>query len=57
MTCFNLRDNISEALSVANKARSLKLFTHQQMRYLLNLERFKLYTRIHTNIAPTCFGF
>jgi hypothetical protein len=32
------------------------LFTHQQMHYLLNLERFKIYTRIHTNIAPTCFG-
>jgi hypothetical protein len=28
------------------------LFTHQQMQYLLNLERFK----IHTNIAPTFFG-
>jgi hypothetical protein len=26
-------------------------FTHQQMRYLLNLERFKIYTRIHTNIC------
>jgi hypothetical protein len=32
------------------------LFTHQQMHYLLNLERFNIYTRIHTNIAPTCFG-
>jgi hypothetical protein len=28
------------------------LFTHQQMHYLLNLERFKIYT----NIAPTCFS-
>jgi hypothetical protein len=28
------------------------LFTHQQMHYLLNLERFKIYTRIHTHIAP-----
>jgi hypothetical protein len=28
------------------------LFTHQQMHYLLNLERFKIYT----NIAPTYFG-
>jgi hypothetical protein len=28
------------------------LFTHQQKHYLLNLERFKIYT----NIAPTCFG-
>jgi hypothetical protein len=27
------------------------LFTHQQMHYLLNLGRFKIYT----NIAPTCF--
>jgi hypothetical protein len=32
------------------------LFTHQQMHYLLNLERFKIYTKIQTNIAPTCFG-
>jgi hypothetical protein len=32
------------------------LFTHQQMHYLLNLERNKIYTKIHTNIAPTCFG-
>jgi hypothetical protein len=32
------------------------LLTHQQMHYLLNLERFKIYTRIHTNIALTCFG-
>jgi hypothetical protein len=23
-------------------------FTHQQMHYLLNLEKFKIYTRIHT---------
>jgi hypothetical protein len=22
----------------------------------INLERFKIYTRIHTNVAPTCFG-
>jgi hypothetical protein len=32
------------------------LFTHQQMHKLLILERFKIYTRIHTNIAPTCFS-
>jgi hypothetical protein len=32
------------------------LFTHQEMHYLLNFERFKIYTRIHTNIAPTYFG-
>jgi hypothetical protein len=32
------------------------LFTHQQMLYLLNLERFKIYTKIHTGVAPTCFG-
>jgi hypothetical protein len=32
------------------------LFTHQQMHYLLNLERFKIYTKIHTNITPTCFS-
>ena len=33
-------------------------FTHQQIYYfyLLNLEEFKIYTKIHTNIAPTCFG-
>jgi hypothetical protein len=35
---------------------NIKLFTHQRMHYLLNLERFKLYTRIHINFAPTCFG-
>jgi hypothetical protein len=27
------------------------------MHYLLNLERFKIYTRILTNIAPTFFRF
>jgi hypothetical protein len=29
------------------------------MHYLLNLERFKIYVKIHTNIAPTylyCFA-
>jgi hypothetical protein len=26
------------------------------MHYLLNLERFKIYTKIHTNVTPTCFG-
>jgi hypothetical protein len=26
------------------------------MHYLLNLEKFKIYIRIQTNIAPTCFG-
>ena len=31
-------------------------FTHQQMHYLLNLQKFKIYIKIHTNIAPTCFG-
>jgi hypothetical protein len=34
----------------------MTLFTHQQIHYLLNLERFKIYTRIHINIASTCFG-
>ena len=24
--------------------------------YLLNLEKFKIFIKIHTNIAPTCFG-
>jgi hypothetical protein len=27
------------------------LFTQQQMHYLLNLERFKIYTKIQTNIG------
>jgi len=31
-------------------------FIHQQMHCLLNLEKFKIYIQIHTNIAPTCFG-
>jgi hypothetical protein len=26
------------------------------MHYLLNLERFKIHIKIHTNVAPTCFG-
>jgi len=26
------------------------------MDYLLKLEKFKIYIKIHTNIAPTCFG-
>ena len=33
-----------------------KQFTHQQIHYLLNLEKFKIYIKIHTNIALTCFG-
>jgi len=32
------------------------LFTHQQMHFSLNLEKFKIYINIHINIAPTCFG-
>ena len=35
--------------------KSIK-FTHQKMHYLLNLEKFKIYIKIHKNIAPTCFG-
>ena len=31
------------------------LFTHQQMHFLLNLEKFKIYIKIHIIIAPTCF--
>ena len=31
-------------------------FTHEQMRYSLKLEKFKIYIKIHTNIAPTYFG-
>jgi hypothetical protein len=31
-------------------------FTRQQMHILLNLEKFKIYIKIHINIAPTCFG-
>jgi len=26
------------------------------MNYILNLEKFKIYIKLHTNIAPTCFG-
>ena len=40
----------------ANKRYTSTYFTHQQMHYLLNLEKFKIYFKIHTNIAPTCFG-
>ena len=32
------------------------LFTHQQMHFLLNLEKFKIYMKIHIIIASTCFG-
>ena len=31
-------------------------FTHQKMHHLLNLEKLKIYIKIHTNITPTCFG-
>ena len=27
------------------------------MQYLLNLEKFKIYIKIHTNIAPTCSAY
>jgi hypothetical protein len=46
---------LSTLMTQASTHKSI-LFTHQQMHYLLNLEMFKKYTRIHTNIAPTCFG-
>jgi len=26
------------------------------MHYLLNMEKFKIYMKIYTNIAPSCFG-
>jgi hypothetical protein len=42
-------------ITLRQQSKSI-LFTHQQMHYLLNLGRFKMYPRIHTNIAPTCFG-
>jgi len=32
------------------------LFTHQQMNFLLDVEKFKIFIKIHINIAPTCFG-
>ena len=32
------------------------LFTHQQIHFLLNLEKSKIYIKIHIIIAPTCFG-
>jgi hypothetical protein len=42
---------------IGEKGKQSIQFTHQQMHYLLNLERFKIYIKIHTkNIAPTCFG-
>ena len=31
-------------------------FTHQQMHYLLNLEKYIIFITIHTNIAHTFFG-
>jgi hypothetical protein len=31
------------------------LFTHQQMHYLLNLERFKIYIKIHTKYHSYMF--
>jgi len=31
-------------------------FNRQHVHYLLNLEKFKIYIKMHTNIAPTCFG-
>jgi hypothetical protein len=30
-------------------------FTHQQMHYLLNLERFKIYIKIHTKYRSYMF--
>jgi hypothetical protein len=51
----SLKNNFKFALKFTLKS-SYILFIHQQVHYLLNLERFKIYTRIHTNIAPTCFG-
>jgi hypothetical protein len=32
-------------------------FAHQQMHFLLNLKKFKIYIKIHINVSPTtCFG-
>ena len=30
-------------------------FTHQQMHYLLNLEKFKIYIKIHTHICVSVY--
>jgi hypothetical protein len=38
------------------EANSLKLFTHQQMHYLLNLEGLNFTLEFTKNFAPTCFG-
>jgi len=31
-------------------------FTHQQMHLFILKNTLKIYSKIHTNIAPTCFG-
>jgi hypothetical protein len=53
---FNSQERVPDIFIVAPCILKSILFTHQQMHYLLNLKRFKIYTRIHINIAPTCFG-
>jgi hypothetical protein len=56
-TCWEKRLVLAYATSCKKKTQCVLfiLFTHQQIHYLLNLESFKIYTKIHTNIAATCF--
>ena len=37
-------------------SRKSTQFTHQQMHYLLTWLKFKIYIKMHNNIASTCFG-
>jgi hypothetical protein len=54
---YNFCNLVFSSVYISNTWNYLPLlFTRQQMHYLLSLEMFKIYTRIHTNIAPTCFG-
>jgi hypothetical protein len=51
--------SLSSNKKSSTNGRVFVLFTHQKVHYLLKLERFKIYTKIHTNIAPiyTYLGF
>ena len=47
---------LSFNITTAIIALCIKGILNNFLLYLLNLEKFKIYIQIHTNIAPTCFG-
>jgi hypothetical protein len=52
----NWKKHLDDETGKSNGAIKSIQFNHKQIHYLLNLEKFKIYIKINTNIAPTYFG-